>query len=516
MGFDKTLRAMLNEMKGKEFRRQSVTSFMIQYYQHFPFELKGEIKPEKQLIFREGTHIQKHKETGVTLLEINPLAKQWFEGKYIFRLENRLFVKMGKKYLRQIDNLGMTKWHRNEYQYNTDNIPGESLYSHNVSDASRVIKDSVEVNGEYTEPAEVSTEAQNLMERKDTDLFDKLMDKPTDLYSLIEDMELDKTNPTALSVLSLIRPILRDMGVKIVYTTKDATKFGSYINNEIHINLNHPDFKGLTSGVPGEMKLGKFIETVAHEGVHAVTVKTIEDVMTGKETDPDKVQAVERIQALMDYSLKYIAKHPTMAASNPALIRLQNEMAKQSKAKKDTTKKAEIRFVQEFVSYVFTDEKFQQDMNQIKLTKNETWWQSFIKQLLRLLGLDISETEAQAEVVAIQKRLKNIEPYVTGTGEVSRRKTTLTNTLRDLEAYSALHVALREIISLTDIAKNEFISKQGAANIAAAVKEMKEGKKGKKLDMVDLYNGVSNFDPSWSEEMMTEYNKAVLNRNIIC
>lgn len=516
MGFDKILRGMLDELKKPGHAKVAVETFMIQYYQHHPFELKAEIK-EGDLIHKDGTFEQKDKETGITMFQINELKQNEYKDKYIFRMDNRLFVKLDNTHLIQIDNLGMTKWHRNEYSYNTKHIPGESMYSHNVVDASRVRKDGVEVKGVMTEAAEVSTEAKEMLERENKSLLNKLMDKPTDIDSLITDAELDKSNLMATAVLGYLRPILTEMGVKVAYKPLDGA-LGLYTNKEgegplITISTSAAMFKGITSGDPADMNMHRFLETLAHEATHAATVRAIYDVMTGKEKNKTKIAAVNRLIELRKTVYKMIEADPKLSKTHHSLVLLEQTVNERSKIKGDNDKQREMRQMAEFVAYLFTRKEFQEDANKMMLNTKESWWSAFIKAVLKALGLNITPEAAQDEVTTIKKRLTSRQSYIGDTGDVDRRNVGLSDTLLHLNPYSALHVAFREIMTLSTEVKRDILSKGAEARIAA-----KLGGKGKSptVEMIDLYQDVANFDPTWSEEMMREYHKANLNSQIIC
>lgn len=530
MGFDQILRKMISELSKNEFANIAVPSFMVQYYQHQPFELKAQINPNKDLLWTEGTYEMKDKETGGILVEINPLRKEWFNKKYIFRIDNRLFVKVpGTNYLRMIDNLGMNKWHRNEYSYNTKNIPGTSLYNHNIMEASRAVQDGFEVKGTMTEVNIIAPEVVELQKKLETPLFEKLQEKPTDLASIIEDIQLDRTNPTAMSVLSFLKPIVQD--IPVVYKAMEGNRLGQHRtdkdgNQEIVFNTNYKAFKGINSSDASQFDPSAFAEVVAHEAVHGATVKTIFAVVKGTEKNPDKVQAVERLEELISVTIKRFEQDKSLSALGKNFAKFQKLLANPKTMTPadvafvnkysyyqglsvneagDTPIQRRYRQIAEFVAYAFTNEDFQKDLNKVNIKKNDSLWQKVLNAILEILGLKISEEQALAEVTDIKKRLTANEPYLTtsGTVDIRKQKKGISDTLKDLQPYSALHVALREIISLGMIAKQDKTSSKLESNIG-------------RLNMNDLYSGVPNYNPEWSSDMKEAYHLANLNRQIIC
>jgi hypothetical protein len=83
---------------------------------------------------------------------------------------------------------------------------------------------------------------------------------------------------------------------------------------------------------------------VLHELTHAATVKVISEVKSGKEKDPNKVEAVKRLEALMQYSKKSLGGKYNRAFKN----------------------------VYEFIAYAMTDHKFQVELQKISLPNNLT------------------------------------------------------------------------------------------------------------------------------------------------
>jgi len=261
------------------------------------------------------------------------------------------------------------------------------------------------------------------------------------------------------------------------------------------------------------MNMHRFLEMLAHEATHAATVRAIYDVMSGKEKNKTKIAAVNRLIELRKTMYKMIEADPKLSKTHHSFVLLRETVDERATIKGDTEKQREMRQMAEFVAYIFTKKGFQEDANKMMLNTKESWWSAFIKAVLKALGLNISPETAQDEVTTIKKRLVSRQSYIGDTGELDRRDVGLSDTLLHLNPYSALHVAFREIMTLSTEVKREILSKGAEARISA-----KLGDKGKnpKLEMIDLYQDVSNFDPAWSEEMMREYHKANLNSQIIC
>jgi hypothetical protein len=81
---------------------------------------------------------------------------------------------------------------------------------------------------------------------------------------------------------------------------------------------------------------------ILHELVHAGTVKTISDVLSGKEKNPVKVEAVKRLKALMNNSKPNLKNKFNRAYQN----------------------------IYEFIAYAMSDPKFQAELQKITVPKN--------------------------------------------------------------------------------------------------------------------------------------------------
>ena len=107
---------------------------------------------------------------------------------------------------------------------------------------------------------------------------------------------------------------------------------------------------------------------VLHELTHAATVKTISDVLSGKEKDPAKVEAVKRLKLLMNYSKKTLGKRYNRAYEN----------------------------IYEFIAFGMTDPKFQAELRGITVPqefvkysdyKGESAWGAFVQLVADTIGL---------------------------------------------------------------------------------------------------------------------------------
>jgi arsenate reductase-like glutaredoxin family protein len=95
---------------------------------------------------------------------------------------------------------------------------------------------------------------------------------------------------------------------------------------------------------------------VLHELVHAGTVKTIFDVLSGKEKDPVKVEAVRRLDALMKYSKKTLGGKYQVKDGKRVVVSEGYNRAFQN--------------IYEFVAYAMSDPKFQTELQKITVPKN--------------------------------------------------------------------------------------------------------------------------------------------------
>jgi hypothetical protein len=107
---------------------------------------------------------------------------------------------------------------------------------------------------------------------------------------------------------------------------------------------------------------------VLHELTHAATVKTISDVLSGKEKDPIKVEAVKRLKLLMNHSKKALGKQYNRAYQN----------------------------IYEFIAYGMTDPKFQAELRKITVPqefvkysdyKGDSAWGAFVQLVADTIGL---------------------------------------------------------------------------------------------------------------------------------
>jgi hypothetical protein len=124
---------------------------------------------------------------------------------------------------------------------------------------------------------------------------------------------------------------------------------------------------------------------VLHELVHAATVKTISDVLAGREKDPAKVDAVKRLKLMMNYSKKTLGK-------------------RYSRAYKD---------IYEFVAYAMSDPKFQAELQKISVPqdftkysdwKDENLWGEFVRLIADTIGL----VERFAKAITIKTGMNNL------------------------------------------------------------------------------------------------------------
>lgn len=531
IGFDKTLRKSLEVSQRKELINDTIKSFMVQYFQHHPFELGRQLNA-KQLVYIDGSVVQYDKALGRNVIQINPEEKEWFKNKYIFRLDNKLYVHhpTDNNYLMEIDNLGMNKWHRNEYNFNFARVPGESLYAHNISEGSRIVTEGIEVRGDFTaDEVHGNPEVDRLIKKLETPMFDKIVDKPTSLPEVIEAVQIDKTNPTAASVLTFLKPLVSNATVTYEPMAEIVMGFHKAGTRNIAVNPLHRLLKGISTGNPQDFNSSRFAELIAHESTHMATAVSIESVLNGSEKDPAKVQAVKRLQELQKRSIEIMSKDPALKEKYSTYLRFMELSDKAMAGKKlaaaevkflrennrlggfytmstgETPQQMEVRRVHEFVAYAFSNEGFQQDLNNIDLRKGQSFWQELLQAIFKLLGLNISEQEAQEELTDIKKKLTPRQPILNASGVPDTKRNQISDTLRDLQPFSALHVALREIIQLGAIAKTEALNASAFAAIA-----------GQKLNLAEVYDGVSNFNPEWSEEMKKLYHSAALNQNIVC
>jgi arsenate reductase-like glutaredoxin family protein len=124
---------------------------------------------------------------------------------------------------------------------------------------------------------------------------------------------------------------------------------------------------------------------VLHELVHASTVKTISDVLAGREKDPAKVDAVKRLKLMMNYSKKTLGKRYSRAYKN----------------------------IYEFVAYAMSDPKFQAELQKISVPqdftkysdwKDENLWGEFVRLIADTIGL----VERFAKAITIKTGMNNL------------------------------------------------------------------------------------------------------------
>ena len=530
MGLDTILRNTLEVSQRKDHLNDVINTFIVQYFQHHPFELQREIEVDKQLLHTDSGYLFFDKEIDRPVVQINPLEKKWFENKFIFRIGHKIFVHhpYDKKYLMQIDNLGMNKRHRNEFKFNYAGIPGTSLYLHNISESSRAITTGLEIGGEFVEEAVLDTEVTRTLKQLETPMFDKMVEKPESLGKVIEAIQMDDTNSTASGALSFIKTLVGK--AKVVYEPGHEMIRGQYdpATGNIIINPLYSGFKGISTGLPSDFNNFKFAETIAHEATHMVTAETIEKVMTGVEKDPAKKNAVERLVKLREKVMAFIALNPEMRARHEDIVRYSQIMDKiiagrkpsaiDSKFLKNVShfggyytvdptqdpKLTAIRQVQEFIAYAFSSAEFQEDLNNIDFRKGVSFWKELLNAIMNMLGLKIDEDQALEEVQNIKNKLAPRQAYVNRSGVRDSKTNELSEVMKDLQPYSALHVALREIIALGVAYKTDLKNSFGFGSSVG------------KVNMEDMYTGVTNFNPGWSQELKEIYHSATLNNQIIC
>jgi hypothetical protein len=100
-----------------------------------------------------------------------------------------------------------------------------------------------------------------------------------------------------------------------------------------------------------------------HELVHAGTVKTISDVLSGKEKDPAKIEAVKRLKALMNESKKTLG--------NTYVIDKNGEVVKDKDGRRLIKNRGKFsrayQNIYEFIAYAMSDPKFQTELRKISV-----------------------------------------------------------------------------------------------------------------------------------------------------
>ena len=121
---------------------------------------------------------------------------------------------------------------------------------------------------------------------------------------------------------------------------------------------------------------------VLHELTHAATVKTISDVLSGKEKDPIKVEAVKRLKLLMNYSKKTLGGKYRIENGKRIVVSEGYNRAYQN--------------IYEFIAYGMTDPKFQAELRKITVPqefvkysdyKGDSAWGAFVQLVADTIGL---------------------------------------------------------------------------------------------------------------------------------
>jgi hypothetical protein len=151
-----------------------------------------------------------------------------------------------------------------------------------------------------------------------------------------------------------------------------------------------------------------------HELVHAGTVKTISDVLSGKEKDPAKIEAVKRLKALMNESKKTLG--------NTYVIDKNGEIVKDKDGRRLIKNRGKFsrayQNIYEFIAYAMSDPKFQTELRKISVPERlikytdisedagqpQTLYEEFVRTVADVLGLFRRYTRA----VLIKTGLKNI------------------------------------------------------------------------------------------------------------
>jgi hypothetical protein len=535
IGFDSVLRKVLdifNDENKNDLANNLVKSFMIQYYQHNPFELKMQLRNEDLIMFN-GKAVQDHKD-GWKYVQLNPEKRARFAGKYVFRYGTNIFIRRSATSLDlvQVDNAGMSKWHRNEYSFNAEGNFTKSLYLHNKASKGDFPMDNVEIAGEIGssvngDPYFVAIKARQ--QRPFIDKLQEMIDNGSErVDTLIDDMAVEKTAPEASGVLSYLKAMLSNSNAKISFVS-DEKRFPVSVRAQadidesgtpiIYVNTNYPGFN------MSSFDKGLFFEVIAHESTHVATMQSISDVLLGRTKDREKIQAVRRLESLLEKVTQHLSKDKALKVQYETLLKVRSILDKAMDGKKmskadleylkansmmrglynrefkDTAEQARVRQLLEFTAYAFTNKEFQGMLNKVDF-KNKSIWQQIVDAILSLLGLNISSEQADAEIKHIKKALtpKRQEIDADMRGDRIMRGELGAN-IEGIEKYSALHVALREIIALSDLGASESFGK------AASVFKPKYD---------ELYTGVSNFDTNWSETLKELYHNAATSGQIIC
>jgi hypothetical protein len=174
---------------------------------------------------------------------------------------------------------------------------------------------------------------------------------------------------------------------------------------------------------------------VLHELVHAATVKTISDVLAGREKDPAKVDAVKRLKLMMNYSRKILGTtYVTDKDGKPVLTKDGKRVVK-SRGKFDRAYKN----IYEFVAYAMSDPKFQAELQKISVPqdftkysdwKDENLWGEFVRLIADTIGL----VERFAKIVTNKIGLNTLFKKL----EAKEPKTTSKDLQEDAEAVDDL------------------------------------------------------------------------------
>lgn len=215
-----------------------------------------------------------------------------------------------------------------------------------------------------------------------------------------------------------------------------------------------------------------------HELVHAGTVKTISDVLSGKEKNPAKIEAVKRLKALMNHSKPKLKGKFSRAYQN----------------------------MYEFVAYAMSDPKFQAELQQISVPQNLIKY-SDIRKGKSYVVTDPGMTPLKSgQVLSESQYISYIEQY--GDGEFSVDEEV--DTGRTL--YEAFVETVADVLGLFQRYARTVIIKTGLKNIFKmydpAFIRKQDSKIEKDAENIDL-------DEGEVEELLSEPEAAPKNHPLI-
>jgi len=547
---------------------KTVKSFMLQFLQHNRFEMKDNVDV-KSLIKHDPDPKDKDalpsvfaydKELGRMIIEFRKDAKP--KGNPgVVKFDGRLFIKLAARnrtMYQEVDYAGMSRFHRNEYTYNSAFQAIRSLFSGNRSKGSKgYVQGISEVDGEINEvTSDEDQELITLYRDAETPFVNKLnyfvKQGTVNTLDMLTGLQLETASPNG-GVFKLMNSLAEQMEptptVKFVEDLPSgARQFINYDDNVITVNIKHPAY-----GYGTDFNLKLFSDDIAHEVSHLGTGTAIHmfyDMGKKLATKNEALySAVGRLVKLKELSIKAL-ENDTRLKSEMADFKRWKKIVEDTNAGKQITEEDRLFSVEnnylralldtdanlnshknkekaqmlEFGAYMGSSEKLFALMNKISFKEgktNTTFWQKvkeILADILTALGFG-SEQQTEKDLKKIKRSftpdVKSARIGSDGELEQYFMKGDLSENIKNIKGYSALHAGLMNILDIQRLSLDQ-VQRESNSSFVGESKMVDIYQDNNPVNLDKMYNNVENYSSAWPDEIKLLYHEAAGNGSIIC